>query len=170
MLIGNIHIDIHHINTEVLIGDNFIITGGHYINCLGCNRGSCIKVDKNAILIVGKNVAVSDISIWVRNKVIIKDYVVIGANTTINDSNAHALSYLERRNERNIKNKAEYQPIKHAPILIEDDVFIGANCIIGKGVTIGARSIIAAGSVVVKDVPSDMIAGGNPCKIIKSLK
>jgi acetyltransferase-like isoleucine patch superfamily enzyme len=55
------------------------------------------------------------------------------------------------------------------PIIIEDDVFIGTNCIIGKGITIGARSVIAAGSVVVKNVPADEIWGGNPAKFIKKI-
>lgn len=56
-----------------------------------------------------------------------------------------------------------------APIVIEDDVLIGTRCIILKGVTIGARSIIAAGSVVTKSIPADCIAGSNPCKVIKQL-
>lgn len=56
------------------------------------------------------------------------------------------------------------------PIVIEDDVFIGANCLILKGVTIGARSIVAAGSVVTRSVPADCIVGGNPARIIKRLR
>lgn len=59
--------------------------------------------------------------------------------------------------------------IKHASIKIEDDAFIGARSIITKGVTIGARSVVAAGSVVVCDIPSDEIWGGNPAKFIKRL-
>ena len=59
--------------------------------------------------------------------------------------------------------------ILSAPIVIEDDVWIGARSIILKGVHIGARSIIAAGSVVTKDIPSDVIAGGNPCKVIREI-
>lgn len=59
--------------------------------------------------------------------------------------------------------------IKSAPITIEDDVWIGAHCIILKGVTIGARSIIGAGSVVTKSIPPDCIAAGNPCKIISRM-
>ena len=55
------------------------------------------------------------------------------------------------------------------PVVIEDDVLIGTNCIILKGVTIGARSIIAAGSIVTKSIPADCIAGGNPAKVIKYL-
>ena len=56
---------------------------------------------------------------------------------------------------------------KTSPIVIEDDVFIGANSIICKGVHIGARSIIAAGSVVVKDIPRDEVWGGNPARFIR---
>ena len=50
-----------------------------------------------------------------------------------------------------------------------DDVWIGARCIILKGVTIGERSVIGAGSVVVSDIPADCIAAGNPCKVIRSI-
>ena len=56
---------------------------------------------------------------------------------------------------------------KSAPIEIEDDVWVGAHSIILKGVTIGARSIIGAGSVVTKSIPADCVAAGNPCKVIK---
>lgn len=59
--------------------------------------------------------------------------------------------------------------IKTAPIVIEDYVFVGAKSIILKGVTIGEKSVIAAGSVVVDDIPANCIAGGNPCKVIKYL-
>ena len=60
--------------------------------------------------------------------------------------------------------------VKTAPIEIGDDVFIGARCIICKGVTIGDRTIIAAGSIVVNNIPADCIAGGNPCKIIRHIR
>jgi len=52
---------------------------------------------------------------------------------------------------------------------IEDNVFIGANCIILKGVKIGDRSIIGTDSVVTKNVPSDQIWAGNPAKFIREI-
>lgn len=52
-------------------------------------------------------------------------------------------------------------------IVIEDDVWIGANCIILSGVTIGRGSVIGAGSIVTKDIPNYSIVGGNPAKVIK---
>ncbi|SHM78980.1 maltose O-acetyltransferase [Cyclobacterium lianum] len=55
------------------------------------------------------------------------------------------------------------------PVHIENDVWVGGGAIVCPGVTIGARSIIAAGAVVTKDIPADVLAGGNPARIIKSI-
>jgi maltose O-acetyltransferase len=55
------------------------------------------------------------------------------------------------------------------PIIIGDDVWIGGSVVICPGVRIGDRSIIGAGSVVTKDIPSDTIAAGNPCRIIRTI-
>ncbi len=60
------------------------------------------------------------------------------------------------------------QPVTTKLITIEDEVWIGANAVITAGVTIGKHSVVAAGSVVVKDVPPYSIVGGNPGKILKS--
>lgn len=56
------------------------------------------------------------------------------------------------------------------PIHIGEDVWLGGSAVICPGVSIGDRTIIGAGSVVTKDIPSDVFAAGNPCKIIRSLK
>ncbi len=59
------------------------------------------------------------------------------------------------------------QPVSTKPIVIEDEVWIGANAVITAGVTVGKHSIVAAGSVVVKSVPPYSIVGGNPAKLLK---
>ncbi len=56
-----------------------------------------------------------------------------------------------------------------APVHIEDNVWIGDSAIVCKGVTIGKNSIIGAGSVVVKDIPTDAVAAGNPAVVLKHL-
>ena len=56
------------------------------------------------------------------------------------------------------------------PVTIGDDVWVGGNCVICPGVSIGDRSVIGAGSVVTKDIPPDVVAAGNPCRVIRSLK
>jgi acetyltransferase-like isoleucine patch superfamily enzyme len=58
---------------------------------------------------------------------------------------------------------------KTSPITLKDNVWIGDRAVVGKGVTIGKNSIVAAGAVVVKDVPDNVVVGGNPAKIIKEL-
>jgi len=56
------------------------------------------------------------------------------------------------------------------PIVIGEDVWVGGSAVICPGVTIGDRAVIGAGSVVTKDIPSDVFAAGNPCRVIRSLK
>ncbi|MGB5445391.1 MAG: DapH/DapD/GlmU-related protein, partial [Psychromonas sp.] len=56
------------------------------------------------------------------------------------------------------------------PITVEDDVWIGGNVVICQGVTIGARSVVAAGAVVTKDVAPGTLVGGQPAKLIKYLE
>ena len=56
------------------------------------------------------------------------------------------------------------------PITIGCDVWVGGSAVINPGITIGDRSVIGAGSVVVKDIPADVFAAGNPCKVIRYLK
>ena len=148
------------------IGNNVIISGGYNINTLGVTRGCQIQIDENASLTVGNYCGLSDCSIWAQSGVEIGNYVTIGAGVIINDSNNHCLDYIERRAERGNRNRAGLNIVRKK-IKIEDDVFIGAMSYIGKGVTIGARSIIAAGSVVVSNVPPDEVWGGNPAKRIK---
>lgn len=61
------------------------------------------------------------------------------------------------------------QPLDIKPVVIEDEVHIGANSVVTAGVTIGKRTQIGAGSVVTKSIPPYSIAVGNPCKVIKQL-
>ena len=147
------------------IGDHFICTSGTMVNAMGRNMKSFIKVAPSAKLIIGDNVGISSSCIRCAKSIYIGNNVKIGALSIITDTDAHSLDYTLRRNPSTDSKNA-----KSSPILIEDDVFIGACCIICKGVTIGSRSIIGAGSVVTKSVPADEIWAGNPARFIRSLK
>lgn len=144
----------------VLFGDNILFNNytdqSWYSKCKVC-------VQKGASLIIGDNSGMNGVLIYCENYIKIGSYVNIGGGTRISDSNHHNLNWKSRRDPK--KNNIA----KTAPIIIENDVFIGANCYIGKGVTIGSRSIIAAGSVIVKNIPSDEIWGGNPAKKIRDI-
>ncbi|KLV07201.1 acetyltransferase [Photobacterium aquae] len=89
-------------------------------------------------------------------KITIGNNVLIGPNTQFYCA-SHPLDYRRRRNWET----------SCAPITIEDDVWIGGNVVINQGVTIGARSVIAANSVVNADVPPDSLYGGTPAKLIR---
>lgn len=116
-------------------------------------------MENGASLNIGNNVGMSSTRMWIHDSVTIGDNVKIGACVLIMDTDAHPIDYLKRRSSS--------FGTKSAPIVIEDDVWIGAHSIILKGVRIGARSVIGAGSVVAKSIPQDCVAVGNPCRIIK---
>lgn len=146
------------IRGELFVGKNvLLLSDGIDIFCR-----TKVIVEKGAILKIGDNTGLSQSSIFCNKNIIIGSNVKIGAGCLIFDSNFHSLEYLKRRDNGVDKNDA----IK-SPVYIGDDVFIGARSIVCKGVHIGDRSIIAAGSVVVNDIPEDCMAGGNPCKVIK---
>ena len=119
-----------------------------------------VYVEQGAELTIGNNVCMSSTHIWVYDSVAIGDNVMSLCTDT--DTDAHPMDYKVRRTSN--------EGTKLAPIVIEDDVWEGAHCIILKGVTIGTRSIIGAGSVVTKSIPADCVAVGNPCRVIKNLK
>jgi maltose O-acetyltransferase len=98
-------------------------------------------------------------SISDKTKIEISDNVLIGHNVEIFDSDFHELDPKNRNSGNHITK----------PVLIGENVFIGSNCKILKGVNIGRNSIIANGSIVVNDIPENVIAGGIPAKFIKKL-
>lgn len=146
------------------IGNNFYLSSGANINPLCANGRAVIYAAEKASIRIGDNVGMSSAVLWAAKSITIGNYVKIGANVKIIDTDAHSLDWAIRRNRKeDIKAKSV------SPVVIEDDVLIGMNCIILKGVTIGARSVIGAGSVVVKSIPPDCIAAGNPCRVIRQI-
>lgn len=160
---GNIVLQLRRLSV-CRIGDNFYLSSGANINPLCANGRAVIYTEEKASICIGNNVGMSSTVLWASKSITIGDYVKIGANVKIIDTDAHSLNYSMRRNRAEDTNTKS-----SSPIVIEDDVLIGMNSIVLKGVTIGARSIIGAGSVVVKSIPSDCIAAGNPCRVIKKI-
>ncbi|ASU35138.1 hypothetical protein MuYL_3253 [Mucilaginibacter xinganensis] len=149
-------------NSAITIGDNFQLISGRMYNSIGRNIKSCLRADDQSKIVIGKGVGMSNVCVWAKVSIEIGDYVKIGADTIIVDSDMHSLNYLERRNQQTDAVNAKKRPVK-----IGNDVFIGTRSIINKGVTIGDRAIIAAGSVVTANVPADEIWGGNPAVFIR---
>lgn len=140
--------------SELKIGNNCRFMSKTIGNFIGINH-RCIISSSNpgSRLVIGDNCGFSGTSIWCFEKITIGDNVNVGANVVIMDGDAH------QNDPRAGKNK---------PVVIEDNVWIGAGTTVLKGVTIGRNSLIGAGSVVVKDIPANTVAAGNPCKVIRN--
>ena len=147
---------------RITIGDNFYLSSGNGVNPIASNLQADVYVEPGATLTIGNNVGMSSTRLWIHESARIGNNVKIGGCVLITDTDAHPMDYMARRSSN--------EGTKSAPVVIEDDVWVGAHCIILKGVTIGARSIIGAGSVVTKSIPADCVAASNPCRVIKNLK
>lgn len=148
-------------SSRVQVGRGFILnSGGGY--CIDNQPFSRVIVAPGAELFIGDESGMSNISLLCFCKIEIGSHVNIGAGCLIMDSDFHSLDW-KKRGDR----KQDIADAQKAPVSIGDYVFIGARSIICKGVHIGPRTVIAAGSVVAKDIPADCIAAGNPCKPIR---
>ena len=116
-----------------------------------CDYGYNIEIGEN--FYSNYNLIILDCS-----KVIIGDNVLIGPNVGIYTA-GHPLHYEIR--------KQEYEFA--LPVRICNNVWIGGNAVINPGITIGDNSVIGSGSVVTKDIPGNVIAAGNPCKVLREI-
>jgi len=112
-------------------------------------------------------------------KIVIGDDVMISWGCNILDNDAHSLDYRERANDvrdwkRGLDENAvgrykDWSRVKSGPVYIDNNCWIGFNVIILKGVRIGEGAVVAAGSVVTKDIPAFTLVGGNPARHIRDL-
>lgn len=100
------------------------------------------------------------------NKIIIGDNALIAPNVQIYTA-FHPLNIKQRFGESKEDGTFEFCKTLTAPVVVGNNVWIGGGAIIMPGVKIGDNVVIGAGSVVTKDIPSNKIAYGNPCKVIK---
>jgi acetyltransferase-like isoleucine patch superfamily enzyme len=114
-----------------------------------------------------------------RSKIEIGNDVTIAWNVTIYDHNSHSFDWLQRAKvvdtfyqkygKANCFQSIDWKDVVTSPIKIHDKVWIGFDAVILKGVTIGEGAIIAARSIVTKDVAPYTIVGGNPATFIKDI-
>ena len=137
------------------IGKNLTMRSSATSNLIGINR-PCIltTLSHEAKLRIGNDCGFSGTVIGCYREITIGNNVMVGANSTITDGDWHP----DDPRSGDLRS-----------VIIGDNVWLGINVIILKGVTIGDRSVIGAGSIVTKSIPADVIAAGNPCKILRSL-
>lgn len=150
----------------VKIGSHFAMTSDDNLNPLFANRRASVYVVGGAKLRIGDWVGISGGSIWCTDSITIGNHVNIGAGCVLMDGDIHNENWQLRHTDRQT---TSHVPYSHRPIVIGDDVWLGTGVIVLKGVSIGPRSIIGAGSVVTKSIPADCVAAGNPCKVIRNL-
>jgi carbonic anhydrase/acetyltransferase-like protein (isoleucine patch superfamily) len=141
---------------RILIGEDVTINSARWSNWLGTGVAMTLSVEDGATLELKRGCGVSDSQLVANTGIEIGEGSMIGAGCLICDSDMHEVPLGSAR------------PIATSPIKIGRGVFIGARSIILKGVTIGDGAVIGAGSVVIKDVPAGMLAAGNPAKVIRS--
>ncbi len=148
-----------HRHSQMRIGRGLNLRSNSRSNPLGANHPVIISTRRaGAQLTIGDDFGMTGGSLVCDERITIGDRVWVGANTVITDTDFHPLDAETRR--------ARPLDATTAPVEIADDVFIGMNALILKGVCIGARAVVGAGSVVSRDIPAGAIVAGNPARVI----
>ncbi|MFH1701758.1 MAG: DapH/DapD/GlmU-related protein [Candidatus Zixiibacteriota bacterium] len=123
------------------------------------------KVNDNPEIIIGNNVYIGYATVFSSaEKITIGNRVLIAMGAQFYDNNNHPLDPQARLENKPVEKE------NIAPVIIEDDVWIGANAVILKGVTVGRGSVVALNSVVSKDVHPMSIVAGNPAKVVRKIE
>ncbi len=144
---------------------------------LDCN---VIFESETGEVVVGNKCFIGASNIICKSRVEFGDNIFVAWGTYFYDHDSHSIDYRERENDiitqlqdyragRNFIENKNWQVVNTKPIKVCSNTWIGMNCIILKGVTIGEGAIVGAGSVVTKDVAPWTIVGGNPAKTLKEV-
>ena len=131
-----------------------------------------LAAETNGLIEIGDYCYLTNASIVCSSSITIGSYVMISGGVTIADSDFHPIGPAARLADTvalsPVGNRSRREPIEARPVVIEDDVWIGHNATILKGVRIGAGSVIGPGAVVIRDVPPGVTVAGNPAQITTS--
>jgi acetyltransferase-like isoleucine patch superfamily enzyme len=147
--------------------DNISVGAGTHI------RGQLMTFGHGGRITMGRHCYVGDNSkLWSALSLSIGDRVLIGHNSSIFDSDTHPLNARDRHRQY-VEIITRGHPaelyLREQVVTIEDDVWIGCNAVVLKGVTIGRGAVIGAGSIVTHDVPPFVVVAGNPARVIREL-
>lgn len=158
--------------STIKIGKNIRMLSSFSSNLHGLNRKCMISsLTRSGEISIGNDVGLSGVIIACASKIKIGDRVMIGANTTISDTDSHPINYQHRYpSYYGLDNSVLTQFTNTKEIIIEDDVFIGMHSLILKGSHIAKGSVIGAGSIVTGYIPPGVIAAGQPARILKHIE
>lgn len=115
-----------------------------------------------AVIVVGDDCGATGAVLVADERIEVGNRVLFGANVVVTDTDFHPLDAEARRRAP--------QDGAHAPVIIEDDVFVGTQALILKGVRIGRGAVIGAGAVVTRAVPAGAVVAGNPARVVGTAK
>jgi acetyltransferase-like isoleucine patch superfamily enzyme len=147
-----------------------VVLGDH----VSCYAGCSFAIGEKGSCTVGNFTLMNGALIMAEERIEIGSYCLISWNVGIADSDFHPLEPAQRRVDAHalapfFKDRPPRPPLRTAPVIISDNVWIGMNAVILKGVTIGENSVVAAGSVVSKSVSPNTVVAGNPAVAVKQL-
>ena len=152
-----------HSSARITLGRHVILTSNPRVNLAGILRKvTLVAMSADSEITIGDNTGISGAVIYAAKSVRIGSHVNIGVNTVIYDTDFHPLDW-QARHDNNLSQAAV------SPVVIEDDAWIGGNCIVLKGVHIGRRAVVGAGSVVTCNIPEGTVWAGNPARFIKKI-
>lgn len=160
---ANGRIYVKNLGGGIIIGNRVRINSSKNYNPIGSGKRTVIELFPQCKLQIGNHVGVSNATIVCSKEICIGDYVDIGDNVKIYDTDFHSLNPFVRSSDK------DFIEAEKRKIMIGDYSFIGTNVIILKGTKIGKFSVIGAGSVVAGNVPDYEVWGGNPAKFIRKL-
>jgi acetyltransferase-like isoleucine patch superfamily enzyme len=143
--------------------------GNHVSLYAGCS----FALGANGSAVVGDFTLLNGALVMAEERIEIGSHCLISWNVGIADSDFHPLEPAQRLIDAHAlapfyKDRPSRPKLETRPVKIADNVWIGMNAIILKGVTIGENSVVAAGAVVVKSVPANTIVAGNPAVAVKT--
>src|SRR5207248_10691357 len=147
-----------------------VVMGNH----VSCYAGCSFSVGANGSCSVGDFTLLNGALVMAEERIEIGSHCLISWNVWIADSDFHPLEPAQRLIDAQalapyFKDRPSRPKLKTAPVKIADNVWIGMNATILKGVRIGENSVVAAGSVVSKSVPSNTVVAGNPAVEVRQL-
>jgi len=147
-----------------------VVLGDH----VSCYAGCSFAIGVNGTCTVGDFTLMNGALVMAEERIEIGSHCLISWNVGIADSDFHPLAPAQRIIDAHalapfFKDRPPRPKLRTVPVIISDNVWIGMNAIILKGVTIGENSVVAAGAVVTKSVPANVVVAGNPAVVTKKL-
>lgn len=150
--------------SSITIGKNVTINSSLNSNVAGINHPTILAtVSAEATITIENDSGLSGSTIVCVNKVHIGKNVGLGVNTNVYDTDFHVINKDERIKQKDISEAAS------KPVIINNNVWIGGNCTILKGVSIGDGSVVGSNSLVTKSIPKNCLYGGVPAKLIREI-